>query len=162
MIGRLVKTSGTMDMTDGPIWRILLSFTAPILLGNLFQLLYNTVDSIVVGNYVGLSALAAVSATTQICNTMVRFFNGLSIGAGAVISFCFGARNWDRLRLAIQTTIAITLIACVILTAIGLSACDWMLRQMSTPEDVFAEASLYLHMLFLIALLTATLHCVYR
>lgn len=140
--------AGTVDMTEGQIGKALLLFTAPILLGNLFQLLYNTVDSIVVGNYVGLSALAAVSATTQICNTAVRFFNGVSVGAGAVISYYFGARNREQLCLAIQTIIAITLMACFSLTIVGLTACDWMLRQMSTPAEVFAEASLYLHIYF--------------
>jgi len=135
-------------MTEGTIGPILLTFTIPLLLGNLFQLLYNTVDSVVVGNYVGLSALAAVSATTQICNTLVRFFNGVSVGAGAVISRYFGARDEQKLHQAIQTTMAITFLSCVLLTAIGLASSDWMLRMMSTPDDVFDEASLYLHIYF--------------
>jgi putative MATE family efflux protein len=106
------------------------------------------VDSIIVGQFVGLSAFAAVSATTQICNTLVRFFNGTSVGAGAVISRYFGAKDGEKLNKAIHTTMALTFLACIMLTAVGLVGCDWMLRRMSTPEDVFVEASLYLHIYF--------------
>ena len=87
-----------LDMTDGKIWPVLLAFTVPLLLENLLQLLYNTVDSIVVGRYVGMSALAAVSATTHICGMLVRFFNGTAVGAGVVISRNFGAKNKENLR----------------------------------------------------------------
>lgn len=135
-------------MTQGAIWPILITFTVPLLLGNLFQLLYNTVDSIVVGNFVGRPALAAVSATTQICNTLVRFFTGASIGAGAIISQCFGAKEKESLHKAIHTTMALTVLACILLTAVGLLSADWMLERMSTPDDVFPEASLYLRIYF--------------
>ncbi|MFR2713759.1 MAG: MATE family efflux transporter [Pilosibacter sp.] len=70
-----------IDMTEGVIWKQLVLFAIPLIMGNVFQQLYNTVDSIVVGNYLGTSALAAVGATTAICNTLVNFFNGISIGA---------------------------------------------------------------------------------
>ena len=138
----------TVDMTQGAIWPVLVSFTIPLLLGNLFQLLYNTVDSIVVGRFVGLSALAAVSATTHICGMLVRFFNGTAVGASAVISQAFGAKDPARLHKAIQTTMALTFLACVLLTGVGMAASDWMLERMSTPEDVFDQASLYLHIYF--------------
>ena len=138
----------SLDMTEGAIWPVLLQFTIPLLMGNLFQLLYNTVDSMVVGNFVGRPALAAVSATTQICNTLVKFFTGTSIGAGAVISQCFGAKDRERLHDSIQTTIALTFVACVLLTAVGFFGCDWMLRRMSTPDEIFTEASLYLRIYF--------------
>lgn len=148
MTYRRHRYAAVLDMTEGTIWPILLQFTIPLLLGNLFQLLYNTVDSMVVGNFVGRSALAAVSATTQICNTLVKFFNGVSIGAGAVISQYFGAKDPKKLHTSIQTTIALTFTACVLLTAVGVLGSDWMLRQMSTPDEVFAEASLYLRIYF--------------
>lgn len=148
MTYRRHRYAAVLDMTEGTIWPILLQFTIPLLLGNLFQLLYNTVDSMVVGNFVGRSALAAVSATTQICNTLVKFFNGVSIGAGAVISQYFGAKDSKKLHTSIQTTIALTFAACVLLTAVGVLGSDWMLRQMSTPEEVFVEASLYLRIYF--------------
>ena len=85
-------------MTQGVIWKQLVLFAIPLIMGNIFQQLYNTVDSIVVGNYLGTSALAAVGATTAICNTLVNFFNGISIGAGVVISTCFGSRNHEKLH----------------------------------------------------------------
>lgn len=140
--------ANAVDMTKGAIWPILVSFTIPLLLGNLFQLLYNTVDSVVVGNCIGRSAFAAISATTQICGMLVRFFNGTAVGASAVISRHFGAKDREKLHQAIHTTMALTLIACVGLTALGVGAADWMLRCMSTPEEVFPEASIYLHIYF--------------
>ena len=137
-----------LDMTEGEIWPVLLAFTGPLLLENLLQLLYNTVDSVVVGQYVGLSALAAVSATTHICNMLVRFFNGTAVGAGVVISRSFGAKDGEKLRRSIQTTMSLTFLACVVLTVIGVCGSDWLLRQISTPPDVFEEASLYLRIYF--------------
>ena len=138
----------TVDMTQGAIWPVLVSFSIPLLLGDLFQLMYNTVDSIVVGQFVGLEAFAAVSATNHICKTLVNFFTGLGVGASAVISQCFGARDTEKLHGSIQTTMALTFLGCVAMTALGLASCDWMLRATATPEDVFAEASLYLHIYF--------------
>lgn len=144
---RLVR-GRAVDMTQGAIWPVLVSFSIPLLLGDLFQLLYNTVDSIVVGQFVGLSALAAVGSTGHICKLLVNFFSGLSMGASAVISQCFGAHDTQRLHRAIQTTMVLTFIACVALTAVGVLGCDWLLEQTDTPPDVFGEASLYLHIYF--------------
>lgn len=84
-----------------------------------------------------------VSATTQICNTLVKFFTGTSIGAGAVINHHFGVKGPEKLCTAIQTTIALTFVACILLTGVGVLGSDWMLRRMPTPEEVFVEASLY-------------------
>lgn len=100
------RRAASLDMTVGAIWPVLLQFTIPLLLGNLFQLLYNTVDGMVVGNFVGRPALASVSATTQICNTLVKFFNGISIGAGAVISRHFGAKDPEKLHAVLSWGIA--------------------------------------------------------
>ena len=90
------------------------------MLGNVFQMLYNTVDSIVVGNFVGKEALAAVGSTTMIVNMLVFFFNGFSVGAGVVIAQHFGARDHQRLHTAIETTMAMTFILCAAFTALGL------------------------------------------
>ena len=147
-MARLSVKGGTMDMTRGAIWPVLVSFSIPLLLGDLFQLLYNTVDSIVVGQFVGLSALAAVGSTDHICKLLVNFFSGFSMGASAVISQCFGAHDTDKLHRAIQTTMALTFAACVVLTGVGVLGCDWLLEQTDTPPDVFSEASLYLHIYF--------------
>jgi putative MATE family efflux protein len=138
----------TKDMTTGSIPRLLLEFALPLMVGNIFQMLYNTVDSIVVGNFVGTEALAAVSATTMVTNMSVFFFNGFSIGATVIIGKYFGARDRKTLHRAVETTMAATFILCLIFTIFFLSANDFMLEFMKTPADVFDEASLYLRIYF--------------
>ena len=132
------------DMTDGSIIKQITLFALPLMLGNVFQMLYNTVDSIVVGNFVGKQALAAVGSTTMIVNMMVFFFNGFSTGAGVVIANYFGARNMEKLHKAIETTMAATFLLSVLFTVAGVAAVKPMLRFMATPEDVFGEATVYL------------------
>ena len=137
-----------LNMTHGKIWPVLLAFTWPLLLENLLQLLYYTTDSVIVGRFVGTSALAAISATTHICGMLVRFFNGTATGAGVVISRCFGANDRGKLREAVSTTIILTLSACVILTLIGVMSSRWLLVKISTPPDVLEEADTYLTIYF--------------
>ena len=105
----LKKKTTTRDMTTGNIAKEIMLFALPLMFGNIFQMLYNTVDSIVVGNYVSTEALAAVGATTMIVNMAVFFFNGFSIGAGVIIGRYFGAKNMERLHDSIETTMATTL-----------------------------------------------------
>ncbi|MBQ8953165.1 MAG: MATE family efflux transporter [Clostridia bacterium] len=136
-------------MTEGSIVRQMLLFSLPLMLGNIFQMLYNTVDSVVVGQYVGKEALAAVNSTTIIVNMLVFFFNGFSVGAGVVIARHFGARDHQRLHDAIETTMAMTFVFCAAFTAIGVAGVKPMLRMMSTPDDVFADADTYLTIYFL-------------
>ena len=131
-------------MTEGSIARQVILFALPLMLGNVFQMLYNTVDSIVVGNFVGTQALAAVGSTTMIVNMMVFFFNGFSTGAGVVIANFFGARNLKALHKAIETTMAATFVLSILFTLAGVAAVRPMLRFMATPEDVFGEATTYL------------------
>ena len=135
-------------MTKGRIWPVLLAFTWPLLLENTLQLLYNTADSVVVGQYVGTSALAAVGATTHIVGMLVRFFNGTATGAGVVISRSFGAGDRERLREAVSSTILLTFIACFVLTIVGVSMSSAFLRITSAPDEVFGEADLYLKIYF--------------
>ena len=137
-----------LNMTGGKIWAVLLAFTWPLLLENLLQLLYYTADSVIVGRYVGVSALAAVSATTHICGMLVRFFNGTATGAGVVISRAFGANDRARLAQSIKTALLLTLIGCVILTLIGVTLSRFFLVMMSTPPDVIGEANIYLTIYF--------------
>ena len=136
------------DMTHGPIARQLLLFSLPLMAGNIFQMLYNTVDVMVVGNFVGKEALAAVGSTTMIVNMLVFFFNGFSIGAGVVIGQFFGAGDMKKLHSAVETTIAATFLLCVLFTFIGIVGVRPMLRFMSTPEDVFDDAVIYLTVYF--------------
>ena len=147
---RFMKRFGaTRDMTEGSITKQMILFSLPLMVGNIFQMLYNTVDSIVVGQYVGKEALAAVDSTTMIVNMLVFFFNGFSVGAGVVIARHFGARDHARLHRAVETTMAMTFIFCLLFTVIGSLAARPMLRMMSTPEDVMGDASTYLTIYFL-------------
>ena len=143
-----LKSTATRDMTRGSILKQIVLFSLPLMMGNVFQMLYNTVDSIVVGNFVGKEALAAVGATTMIVNMLVFFFNGFSVGAGVVIAQHFGARDHERLHAAIETTMAMTFILCAGFTAVGLVLVRPMLRMMATPEDVFEDAATYLSIYF--------------
>ena len=145
---RFGSSGRTRDMTSGPILRQIILFSLPLMLGNVFQMMYNTVDSIVVGNFVGKEALAAVGSTTMIVNMLVFFFNGFSVGAGVVIAQHFGARDMDRLHSAVETTMAVTFVLCAAFTAIGIFSVRPMLRLMSTPEDVFEDAVTYLTIYF--------------
>lgn len=135
-------------MTSGSIVRHLLVFAVPLLIGNVFQQLYNTVDSVVVGNYVGKEALAAVGGVAPIINMLIGFFTGLSAGAGVVISQHYGAHNGERVRDAVHTTVALTLVLCVVLTAVGILMVPAMLRMMQTPPDVEEQAAAYLRIYF--------------
>ncbi len=144
----LMRGSATRDMTSGSIIRQIILFSLPLMLGNVFQMLYNTVDSVVVGNYVGKEALAAVGSTTMIVNMLVFFFNGFSVGAGVVIAQRFGARDMDRLHTAIETTMAMTFLLSAAFTAIGVLSVKPMLRLMNTPDDVFEGAVSYLTIYF--------------
>ena len=135
-------------MTQGSIPMLLIRFSIPLLIGNVFQQLYNTVDSIIVGNFVGKQALAAVGCTGPIVNMLIGLFIGFSSGAGVVISQFYGAKDEEKLHSAVQTSIATTLILCVILTVLGVASVPLMLRLMDTPADVFSEAAEYLRLYF--------------
>ena len=142
------KKTTARDLTQGNIAVQVLLFSLPLMLGNVFQMLYNTVDSIVVGNFVGTQALAAVGSTTMIVNLFVFFFNGFSIGAGVVIGNLFGARDLKRLHDAVETIMTAAFILCVLFTAVSVAGVRPMLSFMSTPEDVFPEATTYLRIYF--------------
>ena len=135
-------------MTEGSIPRLLITFALPLMVGNVFQQLYNTVDSIIVGNFVSKQALAAVGCTGPIINTLIGVFAGLSGGAGVVISQFYGAKDRERLRRAVQTTVVLTAIMCVLLPAAGVLMAPLLLRLMDTPADVMGAASEYLRIYF--------------
>ena len=148
MAFNLRRSATTLDMTSGSIVRQIVLFALPLMLGNIFQMMYNTVDSIVVGNFVGKEALAAVGSTTMIVNMLVFFFNGFSVGAGVVIAQHFGARDPERLHSAVETTVAVTFVMCAVFTVIGVAGVRPMLRLMSTPDDVFEDSVTYLTIYF--------------
>lgn len=136
-------------MTEGVIWKELLLFSIPLLLGNLFQQLYNAVDSVVVGNYIGQQALAAVGSSAPVINLLVSFFMGLAVGAGVIISRYFGARNKEGLHDAVHTSMALTFAAGLIMTVVGVLLSPYILEWVGTPDDVMANSILYLRIYFL-------------
>lgn len=138
----------TRDMTSGTIWKHIVLFSIPLLIGNFFQQLYNTVDSIVVGNFVSSEALAAVGSTGPVINTLVGFFLGMSSGAGVVISHYFGAKDEKKLHQAIHTTVLLTFLLGILFTVIGILMVPFMVSFMKTPVDVVAESTRYLRIYF--------------
>ena len=136
-------------MTSGVIWKELLLFSIPLLLGNLFQLLYNTVDSIVVGNFVGHQALAAVGASTPLINMLIGFFMGVAAGAGVLVSRFFGARKLEELHIAVHTFVAFTFLFGVLMMVAGITLTPLFLQWMGTPADIMDMAVLYLRIYFL-------------
>ena len=132
-----------IDFTEGPIRRNILLFAVPLLLSNLFQQLYNAADSVIVGNFVGAEALAAVSSSTPLINMMVGFFNGMAIGAGVVIARYFGAKDMEALRKAIHTDIAFGVVSGVFLVIAGTIFTPLILQWMDTPPDIMPESVRY-------------------
>lgn len=135
-------------MTEGNIWKHLIWFAVPLLIGNIFQQFYNTVDSIVVGNFVGKEALAAVGSSDPVINTIIGFFSGMATGAGVVISQYYGAKNDKNVHEAVHTTILMTFFLSILFTILGVILVDPLLALMGTPDDVFREASTYLTIYF--------------
>ncbi len=136
------------DMTEGNIWMHMIRFSLPMAIGLLFQQLYNTVDTLVVGQFVGKQAQAAVGSTGPIINTVVGFCAGLATGASVVISQRYGAHDREGLSRAVHTTVALTFLLCAAMTLLGQLIIMPMLRFMQTPEDVIGESSQYLTIYF--------------
>ena len=141
-------TEAKYRMTEGPIGRQMVAFAVPLFIGNLFQQMYNTADALIVGRLLGNDALAAVSSTGTLIFLLISFFEGVSAGAGVVISRYFGAREGEKLQLAIHTHAAFTLTAGLLLTLIGTTLTPAILRLMGTPEDVMALAVSYIRIFF--------------
>ena len=135
-------------MTSGNIWKQMVQFSVPMAIGLLFQQLYNTVDTLVVGRFVGQQAQAAVGSTGPIINTIVGFCAGLATGASVVISQRYGAHDREGLGKAVHTTVALTFLISAAATLLGQLIIDPMLRFMQTPEDVMPESACYLSIYF--------------
>lgn len=142
------KRRNDINMTEGSIFGHLLTFAFPLLLGNLFQQFYNTVDTWVVGNYVSNEAFGAVGNVGPIINMLIGFFLGFSSGAGVVISQYYGAQKFDKVKKTVHTAVTLTAILAVVLTIIGIIMTPFMLRMMKMPQESFAEAQTYLTIYF--------------
>ena len=133
----LKKLNSPIDMTQGKPWKSILMFTLPMLIGNIAQQLYSTVDSIVVGNYVGDNALAAVGSVMPVLNMILVLFVGISAGASIMVSQYFGAKDRESLSYTIGNCITATLIACIALVAVALPVLRPLLKVLNTPESIF-------------------------
>ena len=131
-------------MTEGNIWKLLIVFSIPLILGNLLQQMYNTADSIIVGNFVGSNGLAAVGSGTALINLIIAFSQGASVGAGVIVSQNLGARDKQKTKLAVHTAMCIAIILGVILSAIGVIFSRDLLIWMKTPKSVLKDSVLYL------------------
>lgn len=139
------KTKTTM-MTEGSVVKNILFFSVPLILGNLLQQLYNTVDSIIVGNYVGSNALAAIGSSTSLVYLLIAFSQGVSVGAGVVISQRLGQRNKKGVQVSVHTALALAGILGIILTVGGILFSKEILLWMNTPEEVLTDAVTYLRL----------------
>ncbi len=136
-------------MTEGVIWKQLVRFFLPILFGSLFQQLYNTADAVIVGNFVGKEALAAVGGTTgTFINLLVGFFTGLASGATVIIAQYYGAKEHDELQRALHTGVALGIAGGAVFIVIGLGFAPAILEMMRTPDDIIAYAVTYMRIYF--------------
>ncbi len=140
--------SKQLPLTEGSIWKGMLLFALPVLLGNVFQQLYNAFDAWCVGYYIGDDALAAVSSSGSLIFMMVSFFQGLSMGAGVIIARYFGAKQYESMRKAIHTAIAFGLVVGVVLTVLGVVLTPIILGWMGTPTDVLPQSISYFRYYF--------------
>ena len=140
----LKKLFAPTDMTKGTPWKAILMFTLPMLIGNIAQQLYSTVDSIVVGKYIGDGALASVGSTLPILNMLLVLFIGISAGASIMVSQYFGAQNRESLSYTIGNCITVTFIACVLLILVATPLIEPVLKMLNTPQSILTDCRDYL------------------
>ena len=140
--------TGQRQITEGVIWKQLLIFFFPILLGTFFQQMYNTVDTIIVGRVVGTTALAAVGATGPLVNMVNGFFIGISSGATVILSQNYGAGNRRGVQDALHTGVALALVLGAMITVLGVGLGPWVMSLMNMPESCLGDASVYLRIYF--------------
>ena len=148
-MNQLKKLFAPVDMTVGKPWEDIVIFTVPMLIGNIAQQLYNTVDSVVVGRFVGDNALAAVGSAGPILNLLIVLFVGISVGAGIMVSQYLGARNREALSMTIGTCIVLTGIASLLVMVFATVAVRPMLELLNTPESIIGWCTSYLRILFI-------------
>jgi len=148
MENRLSRFFGAQDMTTGTPLSCLVRFSVPLLVGNIAQQLYNAVDSVVVGQYVGNNALAAVGGAGPLLQLMFVFFIGISVGASVMISQYYGARQREQLSRTIGSTLTITLIVSIFLMIVGTFITDPLLRLLKTPDEIIGMTSTYVKIIF--------------
>lgn len=142
------KEQKTILMTEGVIWRQILLFSIPLILGNLLQQMYNTMDSVIVGNFVGSDALAAVGASSSLLYLLIAFSTGAATGAGVVVAQLYGAGDEKKVQDAVHTALGIAVVLGLILTVVGIVVSPKLLEWMNTPEDIMDQSVEYLRIYF--------------
>ena len=136
------------SLLQGSIWKGITAFALPILLGQIFQQLYNTADALIVGRYLSDAEYAAVTSTGSLVFLLVGFFGGISVGAGVVIARYFGAKDENKLRISVHTTVVFGIAAGLLLTAFGVLFTPWLLKVMGTPPEIMPYSVLYFRLYF--------------
>lgn len=149
MSGKISALFGAQDMTQGKPMNNLVRFSVPLLIGNMAQQLYSTVDSIVVGNYVGDSALAAIGASGPIINLLLVLFMGISVGASIMVSQYFGAKEREKLSATMGTTITATFVTSLIIMVVGPLITRPVMSLLDTPADIYDASCAYMIIIFL-------------
>ena len=139
-----MKNAKVLNMTEGNPVKLLMTFALPMLVGNVFQQLYNLVDSVIVGRFVGAQALAAVGASGSVTFMFFALLWGISGGAGVVTSQCFGGGNEDRVKRSVANAAYIMVFTSILISAIAFVEAEPVLRLMNTPEDVLYDAKVYM------------------
>ena len=145
----MIQRTQARNITEGVIWKQLLLFFFPILMGSFFQQMYNTVDTIIVGRAVGTQALAAVGSTSSLINLINGFFIGLSTGATVILSQYFGANDQQGVQRALNTGVGLAIVLGVLASALGVLAGSTVLKMIRTPESCLQDASVYVRIYFL-------------
>lgn len=145
----MIQSTRSRNITEGVIWKQLLLFFFPILMGSFFQQMYNTVDTIIVGRAVGTQALAAVGSTSSLINLINGFFIGLSTGATVILSQYFGANDQQGIHRALHTGIGLAIVLGVLASTLGVLAGPAVLKMIRTPESCLQDASVYVRIYFL-------------
>ena len=138
----------TNDMTKGNPLKIFIFFTIPLLIGNIFQQLYSMVDTIIVGRYVGVNALAAVGATSSMFFLVNGMIQGLTSGFAVLVAQKFGAKDEIGLKKAVSSNIILTIVSTIIITILSLAAKTPLLKMMNTPDNIFNDANTYITIIF--------------
>lgn len=150
------KREKKITMTEGSIIKSIMLFSIPLLIGNLFQQLYNTADSVIAGNFIGKEALAAVGSSNSLINLIIGLFIGISTGAGVIIAQYYGAKDEEKMQWAVHTSMMLSIIGGILLTFIGVFLSPQILKAMGTPPEVMEQSVIYLRIYFMGSLFNIT------
>ena len=143
-----IKSPSRNDLTEGPIVKKILVFALPIIAGNLLLQFYNVVDTVVIGQYAGSDAVAAVGISNPIMMLFNALFMGLSMGANITIAQTYGAKDMERLNRSINTVLGLAFAVGILITVMGLTLSKPLLRLLNTPEDIFEDSATYLSVIY--------------